>query len=96
MTKPCPNGAPGGEKDEPSVSPRWDWTLGNQQCAWLKQTLGASTTKDKLVFTHHPADSGTSDYIRASARLLGATTVTAANAIVAVAGFRGLALSPEP
>ena len=31
----------------------WDWTLGQQQYDWMKQTLETSTAKFKFVFCHH-------------------------------------------
>jgi len=31
----------------------WDWTLGDAQYNWFKQTLEQSTAKYKFVFTHH-------------------------------------------
>jgi hypothetical protein len=31
----------------------WDWTLGNTQYLWLKNTLENSTSKYKIVFAHH-------------------------------------------
>lgn len=31
----------------------WDWTIGYEQYAWLKQTLEQSETRFKFVFSHH-------------------------------------------
>ena len=31
----------------------WDWTLGNEQYLWLKNTLEGSNAKYKFVFAHH-------------------------------------------
>ena len=31
----------------------WDWTLGNKQYTWLRNTLEGSTAKYKFVFAHH-------------------------------------------
>lgn len=37
-----------------SAKPRgWDWTLGEAQYKWLKQTLESSQAKFKFVFAHH-------------------------------------------
>lgn len=40
-----------------TVSPKptdlWDWTLGQAQYSWLKQTLENSSAKYKFVFAHH-------------------------------------------
>lgn len=34
-------------------SGNWDWTLGQEQYNWFKQTLENSTSKYKFVFAHH-------------------------------------------
>jgi hypothetical protein len=65
MKKPF-SGSMGGEKNDEVVGNRWDWTLGNQQYQWLKQTLESSTAKFKFVFAHHMTG-GSSDYVRAGA-----------------------------
>jgi len=65
MTKPY-TGTMGGEKSDETVGNRWDWTLGDQQYGWLKQTLESSTAKFKFVFAHH-ATGGMDDYIRGGA-----------------------------
>lgn len=36
----------------------WDWTLGEKQYNWLKQTLERSTSKFKFVFAHHTRGQG--------------------------------------
>ncbi len=36
----------------------WDWTLGQAQYNWLKQTLEASNAKFKFVFAHHTRGQG--------------------------------------
>lgn len=36
----------------------WDWTLGESQYKWLKQTLETSTSKFKFVFAHHTRGQG--------------------------------------
>jgi hypothetical protein len=45
---------------------RWDWTLGDTQYWWLKNTLENSNAKYKFLFMHHPTG-GTDDYIRGGA-----------------------------
>jgi hypothetical protein len=37
---------------------KWDWTLGQEQYNWLKQTLETSQTKYKFVFCHHTRGQG--------------------------------------
>ena len=65
MKKPF-TGSLGGEKDDEVVGNRWDWTLGDQQYDWLKQTLESSTATFKFVFSHQ-ATGGTDNYVRAGA-----------------------------
>ncbi len=36
----------------------WDWTLGENQYSWLKQTLESSKAKYKFVFAHHTRGQG--------------------------------------
>lgn len=36
----------------------WDWTLGEKQYTWFKQTLESSTAKYKFVFAHHTRGQG--------------------------------------
>jgi phosphodiesterase/alkaline phosphatase D-like protein len=65
MRKPFA-GSMGGEHNDEVVGDRWDWTLGDQQYRWLKQTLTSSTAKFKFVFAHQMTG-GNSDYGRAGA-----------------------------
>jgi hypothetical protein len=66
MIKPYA-GSPGGEKnDETVIGDRWDWTLGQQQFNWFKQTLENSTAKFKFVFAHNMVG-GSEDYVRGGA-----------------------------
>ena len=54
MKKPYA-GSLGGEKDDEGTGgTRWDWTLGQQQFQWLKQTLESSNAPLKFVFSHQP------------------------------------------
>lgn len=65
MTKPYA-GATGGEKNDETVGTRWDWTLGAQQYAWLKQTLEGSHASFKFIFAHQEVG-GVEDYGRGGA-----------------------------
>lgn len=47
----------------PGSGDRWDWTLGEEQHAWLRQTLQESDARYKLVFSHQ-AIGGNTDYGR--------------------------------
>jgi hypothetical protein len=59
--------AGGEENDEgPGSGDRWDWTLGEQQFNWFKQTLDDSDAKYKFVFAHHMVG-GSQDYVRGGA-----------------------------
>lgn len=40
-------------KDPKVTKDLWDWTLGQEQYTWLKQTLEQSSAKYKFVFAHH-------------------------------------------
>jgi phosphodiesterase/alkaline phosphatase D-like protein len=40
------------------IKDKWMITLGDQQYAWLQQTLSTSTAKYKFVFTHHVLGTG--------------------------------------
>ncbi len=40
-------------KDPKVTKDLWDWTLGQEQYNWLKQTLEQSPAKYKFVFAHH-------------------------------------------
>ena len=65
MTKPFP-GTGGGEQDDEVVGDRWDWTLGEDQYRWLKETLESSSAKWKFIFSHQVVG-GISDYGRGGA-----------------------------
>ena len=66
MTKPYA-GSPGGEtNDETVIGDRWDWTLGEQQYKWFKQTLQNSDATFKFIFAHHMLG-GSQDYVRGGA-----------------------------
>ena len=66
MIKPYP-GSQGGEiNDELETGDRWDWTLGEEQYLWFKQTLESSNSKWKFVFAHH-VSGGTNLYGRGGA-----------------------------
>lgn len=55
-------GSLGGEADdETPLGDSWDWTLGETQYLWLKQTLENSTATYKFVFIHHVAGDGQTD-----------------------------------
>jgi hypothetical protein len=56
----------GGEDTGAGNNDRWDWTLGYEQYAWLRDTLEYSNAKYKFVFMHHPTG-GSDDYIRGGA-----------------------------
>jgi hypothetical protein len=59
--------AGGEDNDEaPASADRWDWTLGQQQFNWFKQTLENSNAKYKFVFAHHILG-GAEDYVRGGA-----------------------------
>jgi len=54
MIKPYGNVQGSGEEDDETVSgDQWNWTLGQQQYNWFKQTLENSNAKFKFVFSHH-------------------------------------------
>lgn len=40
-------------KDPSGTKDMWDWTLGEAQYRWLKNTLEGSTARFKFVFSHH-------------------------------------------
>jgi hypothetical protein len=54
MTKPY-SGTAGGEADDegPASNDNWDWTLGEEQYQWFKNTLETSQAIFKFVFAHH-------------------------------------------
>jgi hypothetical protein len=59
-------GNTGGGEPTTGNNDRWDWTLGEAQYNWLKQTLENSTATYKFLFMHHMTG-GTDDYIRGGA-----------------------------
>ena len=62
-----PYGATAGEgSDDPASGDRWNWTLGQQQYNWLKETLENSSAKYKFMFAHHMLG-GTQNYVRGGA-----------------------------
>jgi phosphodiesterase/alkaline phosphatase D-like protein len=62
-----PYGAMAGEgSDDPATGDRWNWTLGQQQYDWLKETLENSDAKYKFMFAHHMLG-GTQSYVRGGA-----------------------------
>ncbi len=67
-TLTAPYAIAGGEdNDEGSGSAdRWDWTLGQQQFNWFKQTIQNSNAKYKFIFAHHMLG-GAEDYVRGGA-----------------------------
>jgi len=65
-TKPFTGNTGGGEGSDVGSGDRWDWTLGQQQYDWLKQTLDSSKATYKFLFMHHMTG-GTQDYIRGGA-----------------------------
>jgi hypothetical protein len=54
LTKPY-SGTAGGEVDDegPGSLDNWDWTLGQEQYEWFKNTLESSDAAFKFVFAHH-------------------------------------------
>ena len=50
--KPFAGNIGGGEGLETGTGNRWDWTLGQDQFNWLKQTIENSRAKYKFVFAH--------------------------------------------
>lgn len=69
ITKPYP-GTQGGEVDDEVNGNGWDWTLGDTQRAWFKQTLESSSAKWKFVFSHQ-VTGGTNLYGRGGAAAAG-------------------------
>lgn len=50
------------------ISPKpgnWDWTLGQKQYKWLKQTLENNDSKFKFVFAHHVSGEGRGGILQA-------------------------------
>ena len=66
LTKPYSGGLGGEKNDETVIGDRWDWTLGEQQYQWFKQTLQNSNATFKFVFAHH-VTGGTNPYVRGGA-----------------------------
>jgi len=52
--------------NDPMTGDRWNWTLGQQQFDWFKQTLEDSNAKYKFIFAHHMLG-GTQSYVRGGA-----------------------------
>src|ERR1035437_17062 len=50
--KPFLGNIGGGEGSEVGTGDNWDWTLGQDQFNWFKQTIESSTAKYKFVFSH--------------------------------------------
>ena len=78
MTKPYGNVTGSGEdspEDEVVSGDQWNWTLGEQQFNWFKQTLQNSNAKFKFVFSHHvvggqlnvSGSAGVPEYVRGGA-----------------------------
>ncbi|NLF52436.1 MAG: hypothetical protein GX577_15015, partial [Leptolinea sp.] len=59
-------GNTGGGEPETGTGDRWDWTLGQDQYDWLKQTLENSHASYKFIFAHHMVG-GSDDYVRGGA-----------------------------
>jgi hypothetical protein len=54
MTKPYGTVTGSGEDNDETVSgDQWNWTLGQAQYNWFKQTLQNSSARFKFVFSHH-------------------------------------------
>jgi len=64
-TRPYTGGGGGGEGSTGSQD-RWDWTLGQGQFNWLKETLEGSDAPFKFIFAHHMVG-GSDDYVRGGA-----------------------------
>ncbi len=61
------SGTAGGElNDETTYGDRWDWTLGQEQFDWFKQTLEDSNAGFKFVFAHQGLG-GLEGYVRGGA-----------------------------
>jgi hypothetical protein len=62
-----PYGAMAGEgSDDPATGDRWNWSLGQEQFNWFRQTIENSNTKYKFVFAHHMLG-GEQNYVREGA-----------------------------
>lgn len=64
--KPYVGNEGGGERSDAGSGDRWDWTLGQAQFNWFKQTLENSEARYKFVFAHHMVG-GSADYVRGGA-----------------------------
>ncbi|NLX37047.1 MAG: hypothetical protein GXY68_10200 [Chloroflexi bacterium] len=76
MVKPYGTIMGSGEDDDEAVSgDQWNWTLGQEQFEWFKQTLEQSDAPFKFVFAHHMVGgllevsgaAGTPSYVRGGA-----------------------------
>jgi hypothetical protein len=65
-SKPFTGDMGGGETSDVGTGDRWDWTLGQDQFDWLKQTLENSNASYKFIFAHHMVG-GSDDYVRGGA-----------------------------
>ncbi|NLE74246.1 MAG: hypothetical protein GX604_06440, partial [Actinobacteria bacterium] len=62
-----PYGTMAGEGgDDPATGDRWNWSMGEEQFNWFKETLENSNAKYKFLFAHHMVG-GTQDYVRGGA-----------------------------
>ncbi len=59
-------GSTGGGETGIGSNDRWDWTLGQQQFEWFKETVEESDAAYKFVFAHHMVG-GSDDYVRKGA-----------------------------
>ena len=59
-------GNTGGGEAEAGTGDRWEWTLGESQFNWLRQTLENSDAAYKFIFAHHMTG-GSDDYVRKGA-----------------------------
>jgi len=66
LIKPFAGTAGGELNDETVYGDRWDWTLGQDQFSWFRQTLEESDARFKFVFAHHGLG-GLEDYVRGGA-----------------------------
>lgn len=66
ISKPFTGNTGGGENSDAGTGDRWDWTLGQMQFNWLRQTLENSNAAYKFIFAHHMVG-GTQDYVRGGA-----------------------------
>jgi hypothetical protein len=73
MVKPYGTIMGSGEADDETVSgDQWNWTLGQEQFDWFKETLESSNARYKFVYSHHVVGgqlevsgaAGTPEYVR--------------------------------